>query len=167
MSAERLGEMSRSAFAVVGALFSVALIATGCGSGSSPPSAFHRATSTTARAYVRLVGEGVAVSPSTNLRDRRQVMVNVKGFEPTRKFFLSECETPTQVNRLGCGLQLAGQPFGLTDEKGDGSVSFTVRSSAATEPLGSVSVPCSGECVIVATSGADGIFGFAPISFAA
>jgi hypothetical protein len=93
-------------------------------------------------------------------------MVSVKAFEPTRKFYLSECETPTLVNRLGCGVQLAAQPFGLTDENGHGSVSFMVQSSAATKPLSSVSVPCSGEWVIVATSGTNGTFGFAPISFA-
>lgn len=98
--------------------------------------------------------------------------VKVQGFKPDVpeiKFFLSECQSPLQVNRLGCGKQLAAQPFGLTDSHGNGSgrVSFTVQSQAATRPLSSVLVPCSGTCVIVATTGvgAGGSYGFAPIDF--
>jgi Neocarzinostatin family len=112
------------------------------------------------------MAEEVTAVPSTSLHDGQQVTVSVKGFVPTTKFYLSECETPTQANHLGCGVQLAAQPFGLTDENGQGSASFTVQSSAATEPLSADSVPCSGECVIVATSGSGGSFGFTPITFA-
>ena len=84
------------------------------------------------------------------------------------KFFLSECQSPLQVNPLGCGSQLAAQPFGLTDSNGDGfgSEAFTVQSSAATRPLSPVVVPCTGTCVIVATTGANGNYSFAPIAFA-
>ncbi len=97
--------------------------------------------------------------------------VSVRGFRPGLpgvKFFLSECQSPVQVNSLGCGQQLAAQPFGLTDSNGDGSgsVSFTVQSSAATKALSSVLVGCAGTCVIVATTSENGEHGFAPISFA-
>ena len=97
--------------------------------------------------------------------------VHVQGVRPGVpgiKFFLSECESPLQVNPLGCGNQLAAQPFGLTDSNGDGSgsASFTVQSSAATGPLSSVLVPCAGTCVIVATTGANGVYAFVPIAFA-
>ncbi len=112
------------------------------------------------------MAEAVTVTPWSSLHGGQLVTVSVRGFVPTTKFYLSECESPTQANRLGCGEQLAAQPFGLTDENGQGSVSFTVESSAATEPLRADSVPCSGGCVIVATAGSDGPFGFAPIAFA-
>ena len=163
---ESFAGMNRLAVGVVGCLLSVALLETGCGAGSSSPAASHRPTSTTARPSIRLMAQRMIVTPRTSLQDGQQVTVSVKGFFPTTKFYLSECETPTQANRLGCGEQLAAQPFGLTDENGQGSVSFTVHPSAATEPLSADSVPCSGECVIAATSGADGSFGFAPITFA-
>lgn len=163
---ESFASMSRLSVGVVGSLLSLALVATGCGGGSSSPAASHPPTSTTARPSIRLMAERVTVTPRTSLQDGQQVTVSVKGFLPTAKFYLSECQTPTQANRLGCGEQLAAQPFGLTDENGQGSVSFTVQSSAATQPLTADSVPCSGECVIVATSGANGAFGFAPIAFA-
>ena len=120
---------------------------------------------------VALTVKRVTVSPSANLHDGQQVRVSVQGFRPDVpgiKFFLSECESPLQVNPLGCGRQLAAQPFGLTDSDGDGSgsVSFTVQSSAAPKALSSVVVPCAGTCVIVATTGTIGQYGFAPIAFA-
>jgi len=110
---EGFADMTRSTIGLVGSFLFATLLATGCG-GSSSPEAAHRATTTTAKTYVRLVAEGVVVSPSTGLHDGQGVTVSVKGFEPTRKFYLSECDEPTQVNRLGCGAQLAAQPFGLT-----------------------------------------------------
>jgi len=162
--------MSRWAVGLLGAFLSVAVLATDCGGGSSNPAAIRHTTSTTTKTVI-LTAEKVTVSPWTDLRNGQQVMVNVQGFRPGVpgiKFYLSECGSPLQVNQLGCGMQLAAQPFGLTDSNGDGSGSgsFTVQSSAATKPLSSMLVPCSGTCVIVATTGAHGEYGFAPISFA-
>jgi hypothetical protein len=152
-------------------IISIAFVATACGSGpSSMPLALHHKTSTTPKTAI-LTAEEVAVSPRTGLQDGQQVTVRVKGFKtgvPGIKFFLSECQSPLQVNSVGCGSQLAAQPFGLTDSNGDGSgsASFTVRSSAATKPLSSSLVPCAGTCVIVATAGQGGNYAFAPIAFA-
>jgi hypothetical protein len=114
--------------------------------------------------------EKVTVSPSMRLHDGQRVTVSVEGFKPGVpgiKFFLSECQSPLQVNPLGCGTQLAAQPFGLTDSNGDGSgsVSFIVQSSAATKALSSVLAPCAGTCVIVGTTGANGEYDYAPIAF--
>ena len=159
---------SKSAFGTLGALCLAALLGAECG-GSPEPTAGHRTTSTTKT--VILTAEKVTVSPWTGLRNGQATTVSVQGFKPGVpgiKFFVSECQSPLQVNRLGCGLQLAAQPFGLTasDGGGSGSVSVTVHSSAATQPLSSELVPCSGTCVIVATTGAGGTYGFAPINFA-
>lgn len=162
---------SRSAYGVLGCVSLIFLVA-GCGGGSPMPTASRHVTSTTSRTVI-LTAEKVTVSPWTGLQDGQQVTVKVQGFKPgvpEIKFFLSECQSPLQVNRLGCGKQLAAQPFGLTDTSGNGSgtVSFTIQSRAATRSLSSVLVPCSGTCVIVATTGegSGGTFGFAPIAFA-
>ena len=160
--------MNRSAFGVLGALCLTALLGAGCG--GSPEATAGRHTISTTKTVV-VTAEKVTVSPWTGLRDGQATTVSVQGFKPGVpgiKFFVSECQSPLQANHLGCGMQLAAQPFGLTDSKGggSGSVSFTVHSSAAAQPLSSVLVPCSGTCVIVATTGARDIYGFAPITFA-
>jgi len=152
------------------AVISVFILATACGGGPSAPAAIQPTASTAAKT-VTLTTEEVTVSPRIGLREDQQVTIRVQGFKPGVpgiKFFLSECESPLQVNALGCGSQLAAQPFGLTDSKGDGSglAFFTVRSSAATGPLSSVLVPCAGTCVVVATTGANSNAAFAPIAFA-
>ena len=135
-----------------------------CGPGSA---ASNSATSaSTALPPAHLVAGGVVVTPATGLSNDQQVTVSVKGFTPTIKFHLSECAAMAQVNDAGCGMQLAAQPFGLTDSNGDGSVTFTVQSMAATIPLSSTLSPCTGQCVVVATTGFAGTYGFAPISFA-
>ena len=106
------------------------------------------------------------MTPSTQLQDAQQVTVSVKGFLPNRKFYLSECFTPTEITALGCGAQLAAQPFGLTDPNGAGSTTFTVHSDASTGALIPSVQACTGECVIVATAGVGGAYYFAPITFA-
>jgi hypothetical protein len=161
--------MDRAAFGVLCGLALAGILGAGCGGGSPVPTASHRATSTTGRTVI-LTAEKVTVSPRTSLQDGQAVTVKVQGFKPgvpEIKFFLSECQSPLQVNRLGCGKQLAAQPFGLTDSQGSGSgsVSFTVQSHAATQALSAALAPCAGTCVIVATTGASGIYGFAPIDF--
>ena len=148
-------------FAVAG----VALIAAACGGGPKTTSTRHVATSTTSKTYVKVVVGGLTVVPSSGLQDGQQVTATAKGFSPSRKFFLSECLTPLDVNALGCGQHPAAQPFGLTDDNGTGSASFTAQASASTGPLILTFQSCAGECVIVATSGVHGAFYFAPISF--
>lgn len=162
--------MRRSAIGGGFGVILTALFAAACGNGP-PVSAVIQSTTSTTTKSVTLSVERVTVSPRIGLHDGQQVTVHVQGFEPGVggvKFFLSECQSPLQVNLLGCGSQLAAQPFGLTDSNGDGSgsESFTVQSSAATRPLSSVLVPCAGTCVILATTGAKGNYTFAPIAFA-
>lgn len=78
--------------------------------------------------------------------------MNVSGFPPG-KAFLSQCAAATDVNALGCGAQLAAQPF-VVIENGAGTGSFTVTNRAASTPLSpQPSVPCTNQCVLVATSG--------------
>ncbi len=115
---------------------------------------------------MKLEAGGLTVTPSARLQDAQQVTVTVRGFLPNRKFHLSECLAPNELNALGCGAQLAAQPFGLTDANGNGSTPFTVRSAASTGPLIPTVQACTGECVIVATAGVGGAFYFAPITFA-
>ena len=160
----------RSAIGVWVPAIAVAILASACGRGPSVPAVIQPQTSTTLKT-VALTAERVLISPQIGLQDGQQVTVRVQGFRtgvPGIKFFLSECQSPSQVNPLGCGSQLAAQPFGLTGSNGDGSgsVSFTVQSSAATRPLTSVLVPCAGTCVVAATTGANGNYAFAPIAFA-
>ena len=152
----------------VSALMGLALLATvaaGCGVGTRS-AAIHHSTSTTTRHYVELETSGLTVAPSAGLQDAQQLTVSVKGFPRDAKYFLSECLSPTEVNAAGCGNQLAVQPFGTTDDFGTGSTTFTVQSSASTEPYIRTTQPCTGECVIVATAGINGAFSFAPITFA-
>jgi len=143
----------------------LAAIAAGCGVGTRA-AAIHHSTSTTTRHYVELQTIGVTVAPSAGLQDAQPVTVSVKGFPRDAKYFLSECQSPTEVDAAGCGNQLALQPFGMTDDLGTGSRTFAVQSSASTGPYFRATQPCTGACVIVATAGINGAFAFAPITFA-
>ena len=147
------------------AVLGVTVICAACGVGPKTTSQRHVAASTSSTTHAQLAVGGLTVVPSSALQDGQQVAVAVKGFPPSRKFFLSECLSPTQVNDLGCGQQLAVQPFGLTNGNGSGSITFSAQASASTEPLVLTSQTCTGQCVIVATSGVGGVFYFAPISF--
>ena len=136
------------------------------------PSAVGRTTMTAGKASVILEAGGVTVSPSNGLHDGQQVEVQVKGFPPGWKVFVSECSTPLEANPLGCGGQLATQPFDFISQNGDGSIPFIVHASAGMTPDSQMLSPCSGECVVVATIGTPvgtrvhGIYFAAPISFA-
>lgn len=96
---------------------------------------------------------------------------DIKSFPPGWKVFVSECVTPSEANRLGCGGQLALQPFGFGDQAGNGSIPFVVHSSAGTTAYSPTLTPCSGECVIVATTGdpvgtrVHWVYYMAPITF--
>jgi hypothetical protein len=155
-------------WAVSSFLVVVAILVSGCGS-APVPSAIHR-TTTTETDVVRLEAGGVTISPWLSIHDGQQVTVSVKGLPPGWKFFVSECLTPLDANALGCGSQLATQPFGLADQAGNGSMTFVAHSSAATSKSRTLQ-PCVGECVIVATTGdpvgtsVHGVYYFAPISF--
>jgi Domain of unknown function (DUF4232)/Neocarzinostatin family len=108
----------------------------------------------------------VAVAPSTDLVDGGWVKASVTGFGVAQKVYLSECDSAEEANALGCGSQLAAQPFILTDGHGSGSTSFVVRTEAATGPLTPTTVSrCAQLCVIVATQGANGAWAVAPIGF--
>ena len=96
----------------------------------------------------------VTVTPSSNLVDGQQVRVTVTGFGQGGKFFLSECASPTDANDAGCGKGLPAQPFGVTDNSGDGSMTFQVQASAEVDHDDLTDIqPCTGQCVLVATVG--------------
>jgi hypothetical protein len=116
---------------------------------------------------VALRTAAITVTPSHGLSEGQQVMVSVRGFPPGVKLFVSECATPRDANWAGCGPQIAEQSFGLTDDAGNGSVLFTVHSSAATMVNDNVLVPCNGECVVVAHPDVEErVFVLSPIAFA-
>ena len=156
--------MRRLLGAVAVALLAVGMA--GCSTGTKSATSAQQARSTTTTHFVKLQAGGLTVTPSADLDDGQQVTVSVKGFLPSRKFYLSECLSPIELKALGCGAQLAAQPFGLTDSNGMGSTTFTARSAASTGPLISSVEACTGQCVIVATAGSSGVFYFAPITFA-
>jgi hypothetical protein len=107
----------------------------------------------------------VTVTPSTELKSGQRVNVSVSGFGESGKVFLSECDHAEDANVLGCGPQLAAQPFIITGTDRSGSTSFVVSGSAASKPYDTTSVePCMALCVIVATQG-DGAWAVAPIAF--
>jgi hypothetical protein len=157
--------MIRRSFGLMAAIL-LALCAAGCAAGTKSATPTRPVHSTTTTSFVKLEAGGATVAPSTDLEDAQPVTVSVKGFLPNRKFYLSECLTPTELNALGCGAQLAAQPFGLTDANGTGSTTFTVHSAASTGALIPTVQACTGECVIVATAGVSQAYYFAPITFA-
>jgi hypothetical protein len=148
------------------------IFAAACGV-NQKPSAVPRTTSTTGKVSVVLEAGSVSVTPSHDLHDGQEVTVDIKGFPPGWKVFVSECVTPLEANALGCGNQLALQPFTFSNQSGSGSIPFVVHSSAGTAPYSATIAPCSGECVVVATTGnpvgtpVHGVFYMAPINFAA
>ena len=109
----------------------------------------------------------VAVAPETDLVDGGWVKASVTGFGVAQKVYLSECDSAEQANALGCGPQLAAQPFILTDGHGSGSTTFVVHIEASAGPLTSTTGSrCAQLCIIVATLGANGAWAVAPIGFA-
>ncbi len=109
------------------------------------------------------------VSPNDGLQEGQTVTVHVQGFPAEGKVRLSECASAGRVNTLGCGEQLAAQPFLLTDASGAADGTFHVKATAASGPPGTTAAaePCAMACVLVATSGAGGVIASAPIAFAA
>ena len=110
----------------------------------------------------------VTISPSTHLKDGQTVEVRVTGFGVGGKVWLSECASAAAATDLGCGEQLAGQPFLVTDDRRAGAASLVVRASAPGEALSaSRASPCVDQCVVVATLGGGYPYVVAPIAFAA
>lgn len=111
----------------------------------------------------------LTVTPARGLHDGETVTVALRGFPDGAKVYLSQCATAAEVNKLGCGDQLAAQPFIVTDPSGVGIRTFVVYAAASTHPYSpNQQQPCAAECVIMATGGsATGeVVAFAPISFA-
>ncbi len=107
----------------------------------------------------------VTVTPDTGLHDGQVVRVAVTGFGAGSKAFISECDHAEDANYLGCGSQLAAQPFVVTNAQRSGAMDYSVRSKAPSEPLiSTVLNPCLQLCVIVAESG-DGAWAVARIAF--
>jgi Neocarzinostatin family len=108
----------------------------------------------------------VSVSPSSGLARGETVSVEATGFGKDQKVFLSECDTAEDASDLGCGDQLAAQPFLSTGAKRSGSTHFTLRASAATMPDDTrPPAACTRLCVIVATQGDGFAWAVAPLTF--
>jgi len=111
----------------------------------------------------------IRLTPSTNLRDGQQVLVQIIGSSPEERFRISQCATAAAANVAGCGRQLAAQPFIDTDSSGSGAAMFSVQSKAATKPNRTTDFRvCTDQCVIVATgTTVDGktAFVYAPLAF--
>jgi len=108
----------------------------------------------------------VVVSPNTGLADGSTVRVTVSGFGIGEKVFLSECASAVDANDLGCGPQLAAQPFVLTGKDRSGSADFVVSERAASIPnTPTLSTFCTEFCVLVATQGDGFAWAVAPLAF--
>jgi len=110
----------------------------------------------------------VSVSPGMNLMDGSTVTVVVTGFGVAEKIFVSECANIEDANELGCGQQLAAQPFLTTGNNRSGSTAFVVRTNVATKPYDIATTSrCAPQCVIVATQGVGLAWAVAPITIGA
>jgi hypothetical protein len=81
-----------------------------------------------------------------------RVQVTVTGFPAEAKVWLSECATAADVNPFGCGNQLAGMPFLMTDDTGSATGSFTVTADIPTAAEGGTTEACT-SCVLAAVMG--------------
>lgn len=128
--------------------------------GPRPPARVGQATSQAGTA-------AITVEPAAALVSGRTVIVWVRGFPHGAKVWLSECASAAKVNPLGCGQQLAAQPFLATNRAGAASGKFTVSAYASARPYFGPLVKCAPTCVLVATSGgvAHPVLAYATISF--
>lgn len=149
----------------------VALVVAGCTTVQQPaprPSMTPSPSRDTDVPALTVENPAVAVNPATNLVDGQSVTITLTGFGVGGKVFLSECTSVAVATSLGCGTELARQPFLVTDDSRAGTGTFTVRSTAAAGPQGLAPIQvCTESCVIVATLGNGYAFVTAPISFAA
>jgi photosystem II stability/assembly factor-like uncharacterized protein len=107
----------------------------------------------------------VTITPSTGLHNGQTVEVRVTGFVVGGKVWLSECASAAVATDLGCGRDLGGQLFLVTDDSRAGQSSFVVTAHAGVGQLYATQAPCVDQCVLVATVGAGYAFVVAPISF--
>jgi hypothetical protein len=108
----------------------------------------------------------VTITPPNHLKDGQTVEVRVTGFGVGGKVWLSECASASVATDLGCGAQLAAQPFLVTDDTRAGSASLVVRAEASGKPVSAKSIsPCADRCVVVATLGDGYDYAVAPIAF--
>lgn len=143
-------------------LVPLSLMAAACGPNSGPSSA--RSTSTSIAAFTH---PSVTVTPSSALTAGQQVQVHVSGFEITGKVYFSECSSAAAANKYGCGEQLAAQPFISTNESRSGSGTFTLEPTASGKPYNTAdAIPCTTNCVLLATEGLGRGFAVAPLGFA-
>ena len=108
----------------------------------------------------------VTISPSAHLKDGQTVEVRVTGFGVGGKVWLSECSSAAAATDLGCGVDLAAQPFLVTDDNRGGSASLVVRATAlGRAPSAGPASACKDRCVVVATIGSGYPYVIAPIAF--
>src|SRR5258708_33111515 len=99
----------------------------------------------------------ITIEPSRGLSPGERVRVRVRGFPAWGKVFLSECARARDAGPLGCGPQLAAQPFLLADGHGRANGRVTIQAVPATRPLaqGARSAQCAlgPGCVLLAPIG--------------
>ncbi len=135
---------------------------------SAPPSTLPPNASTTQTVVPALTVDHpiVTVIPSTHLKDGQAVQVRVTGFGVGGKVWLSQCASAAAATDLGCGVDLAAQPFLVTDDSEAGSATLVVRASASGRALSAgPASQCVDQCVIVATIGSGYPFLVAPVAF--
>jgi hypothetical protein len=94
----------------------------------------------------------VSVVPENGLHNGQTVTVYVSRFPPG-KAYRAECAVPVAVTPLGCGVQLALQPF-IVIENGSGSTTFVVTDiNVPEEAYSPLSVNHTSHVVLVATAG--------------
>jgi photosystem II stability/assembly factor-like uncharacterized protein len=108
----------------------------------------------------------LTVSPASHLTDGQTVEVRVTGFGLGGKVWLSECASAADATSIGCGRDLAGQLFLVTDDSRAGSSTFTVSAKAPIKYPSATVETCANRCVIVATLGDGYPYVVAAISFA-
>lgn len=138
------------------------LAATACTTGKAKPVA--GASPSRTRSFA---SGAVSITPAAHLRDGERVQVTLAGFPHDSKVWLSECAAASDATAVGCGDQLAAQPFVLTGADGAGKGDFIIRALASTGRQQTATVRCHKNCVLVATAGAipNPVFGIAPLNF--
>ena len=154
----------------LGVLAFLAVVTSACSSGPSvtaskapPPSSptSSRASSPPATGTAR-----VRLEPAGNFRAGEMVTLVVRGFPAGQKVFFSECLSRHAAGPEGCGEQLAGQPFTITDAQGNGQSRFKLTPKAPGASLSGRTFACRGTCVLVATGGYDGPYAVTRLHFA-
>jgi hypothetical protein len=157
----------RRSIAVAGVLVLTSLGGCGTNTNVPVPSASVVATASPTELVPALTATAptVTIRPDGPYRDGEVISVSVGGFGVGSKIWLSECASSSVASDLGCGAELAAQPFLVTTEDGSGTGAFTIASQAADQSLRPrPAVPCADRCVIVATLGSGYPFAMAPIS---